>query len=99
MVSEMKVLVGYDGSACSDAAVADLRRAGLPRKVQAVVVSAPEVFPPMPSSAYQSADAHAAAGMGPAVRKAHALAAQALADARQTCGAGAARVRSVFPQW
>jgi nucleotide-binding universal stress UspA family protein len=31
----MKVLIAYDGSACSDVALEDLRRAGLPREVEA----------------------------------------------------------------
>ena len=38
----MKILVGYDGSAHADAAVDDLRWAGLPDKVQAMVLSAVE---------------------------------------------------------
>ncbi len=34
-----KVLIAYDGSECADAAVEDLRRAGLPEKVHAVVLA------------------------------------------------------------
>src|SRR5688572_27695928 len=35
----MRILIAYDGSAYADAAIEDLRRAGLPRKGDAVVVS------------------------------------------------------------
>ncbi len=34
-----KVLIAYDGSKCADAALEDLRRAGLPEKAQAIVMS------------------------------------------------------------
>ena len=34
----MRVLIGYDGSASADAALDDLRRAGLPRDVKALVI-------------------------------------------------------------
>jgi len=39
MSKRIKVLIGYDGSSHSDAAVDDLRRAGLPSEVEALVVS------------------------------------------------------------
>jgi len=35
----MKVLIAYDGSACADAAIDDLRNAGLPRETEVLVVS------------------------------------------------------------
>jgi nucleotide-binding universal stress UspA family protein len=99
MLTSMKLLIGYDGSACSDDAIADLSRAGLPGRVEATMVSVAEVWPRMPASAYQPLDAAAAAGMAPAVRKAHALSAQALAEARESAAAGARRVRELFPGW
>ena len=42
----MKVLIGYDGSPGAEAALEDLRRAGLPAKVDARVLSIAEVFLP-----------------------------------------------------
>ena len=35
----MKLLIGYDGSQCAKAALDDLRRAGLPREAQAIILS------------------------------------------------------------
>ena len=39
MEDRMKVLIAYDGSAYADAALDDLRRAGLPREAVALIVS------------------------------------------------------------
>jgi hypothetical protein len=45
----MKILIGYDGSECADAALEDLQFAGLPDSASARVLSAVEVFlPPKP---------------------------------------------------
>ena len=40
----MKILIAYDGSDCANAALADLRRAGLPREVEAIVLSVADVW-------------------------------------------------------
>src|SRR4051812_36795647 len=99
MLTSIKLLIGYDGSPRSDAAVADLRRAGLPALVEAAVGSGADGWPQMPASAFAPLDAKAAANLAPAVRKAHALCALAMADARDTAAAGARRVRDLFPKW
>ena len=39
----MRILVAYDGSSCADAALNDLRRAGLPVEVQARILSVADV--------------------------------------------------------
>jgi hypothetical protein len=46
----MKILIGYDGSQHSHAALADLRRAGLPRKVEAKILTVSEELIPAPAS-------------------------------------------------
>src|SRR5262245_28458334 len=53
-----KVMIAYDGSECADAALDDLRRAGLPEKVHAIVISVVENWLPPPSSLefYESID-------------------------------------------
>ena len=43
----MKILIGYDGSACSDAALDDLKLAGLPDDTEASVMSVAEVWLPL----------------------------------------------------
>src|SRR6266545_3583073 len=49
MANRMKVLVAYDGSECADAALDDLRRAGLPSDSQIKVLSVVESWLPPPS--------------------------------------------------
>jgi nucleotide-binding universal stress UspA family protein len=49
-MERMKILIGYDGSQCAESALADLRRAGLPQKVEALVVSVSEDWIPAPAS-------------------------------------------------
>ena len=46
----MKLLVSYDGSACAEAAIDDLVRAGLPDDGQAIVLSIAEVWLPPPGA-------------------------------------------------
>ena len=50
----MKILIGYDGSDCADAALDDLTHAGLPGQAEAFILSVAEVWlPPPPPSAYE----------------------------------------------
>src|SRR5262245_4587200 len=46
----MKILIGYDGSQCSESALADLKYAGFPRNVEARVISVAEEWIPAPAS-------------------------------------------------
>ncbi len=50
----MKILIGYDGSDCAEAALDDLTRAGLPETAEAHILSVAEVWlPPPPPSSYE----------------------------------------------
>jgi nucleotide-binding universal stress UspA family protein len=49
-MKRMKILIGYDGSDCAAAALADLKRAGLPREAEAMVISVSEEWIPAPAS-------------------------------------------------
>jgi nucleotide-binding universal stress UspA family protein len=50
----MKILIAYDGSACADRAIHDLKRAGLLEKAEALVISVAELrLPPPPASSYE----------------------------------------------
>jgi nucleotide-binding universal stress UspA family protein len=46
----MKVLIGYDGSRAADAALDDLRKAGLPDDAETLVVSVAEIWMPPPKN-------------------------------------------------
>jgi nucleotide-binding universal stress UspA family protein len=50
----MKILIGYDGSECADAALDDLSQAGLPATGEVHILSVAEVWlPPPPPSSYE----------------------------------------------
>jgi hypothetical protein len=55
----IRVLIGYDGSPCADAAINDLRRAGLPPAGEAVVMSVADVWPHLPGPPGGPPDAQA----------------------------------------
>ena len=96
----MKVLIGYDGSESAQAAIQDLHRAGLPSDVEALVLSVAEVFPPLPQSSFDPVGVEESlSDEPPVVRKARALAASAMADARELVAEGSRRVKAEFPTW
>ena len=92
----LKVLIAYDGSPFADAAIDDLRRAGLPPNADVIVLSVADVWPNLPASCFEP-DAPATGSA--IVLQAQRLAQQAMADARQTAAAGRVRVAGVFPNW
>lgn len=83
----MKILIAYDGSACSRAALDDLKKAGLPEDCEVVVLSVAEVWLPPPSS-YEILGSETAGSMAARKQLAFDLAEEA-----------AERVRSHFPGW
>ncbi len=53
MAASMKALIAYDGSACAEAALDDLKRAGLPGEVEAMIVTVTELGLPPPSVTFK----------------------------------------------
>jgi nucleotide-binding universal stress UspA family protein len=83
----MKALIAYDGSACADAALDDLKRAGLPGEVDATVVTVAELWPP-PSATFKPG-LTAVAEQLPAPVEA----------ARDLAMAASRRLQTIFPAW
>jgi nucleotide-binding universal stress UspA family protein len=91
-----KVLIAYDGSSCSDAALEDLGRAGLPVAVDAVVVTVADIIlpppddelPDVPAVRIPEVEQHAKERGERAIKEAQAFADQ-----------GARRVKANFPSW
>ena len=91
-----KLLIAYDGSECSDAALRDLRRAGLPPAAEALVMTVADVIlpprdeelPDVPAIRIPEVERHAQEKVGKAVKEARAFAERA-----------AGRVRADFPGW
>jgi nucleotide-binding universal stress UspA family protein len=81
MKERMKILIGYDGSKCADAAIDDLCLAGLPMEASAVVLSVIESWSLEPSG-FELME-----GM------------DELVQIKATALLGAARVKSMIPEW
>jgi nucleotide-binding universal stress UspA family protein len=83
----MKILIAYDGSSCADSALEDMRRAGLPRLAEAVVLSVSELWMPVVESVGAGA-ARIVGALPVSLEKAESL-------AQTACE----RVQSYFPDW
>lgn len=92
----MKILIGYDGSECADAAIDDLRRAGLPEIAEAQVLTIAEVWlpPPDPSQAVSSSEE-----VDQVIQPMYAKARRAVQEAQTIATRGGARVSGLFPAW
>lgn len=92
----MKILIGHDGSAGADAIFADLERAGLPARAEALVLSACPPFLPLEALAPNGM-------MPPAYERAYAEAYanhQSIVKGTLARAQGAARkLAAVFPGW
>lgn len=83
----MKILIAYDGSSCADSALEDLRRAGLPRLAEAVVLSVSKLWMPVVESV-GAGEVRIVGALPVSLEKAESL-------AQTAC----ARVQSYFPDW
>jgi nucleotide-binding universal stress UspA family protein len=83
----MKILITYDGSSCADSALEDLRRAGLPPRSEAVVLSVSELCMPVLESV-GAGEARIVGALPISLDKAESL-------AQKACE----RVQSYFPDW
>jgi nucleotide-binding universal stress UspA family protein len=96
----MKILVAYDGSESADSALDDLRRAGLPRDAEALIVSIGEVSMIPPPSSYEVVgQVLTARKVTAAIELAESQSAQALTEAKELAAKASDRVRSYFPDW
>jgi len=94
----MKILIAYDGSEYSDAAIVDLRRAGLPHSAEAVVLAVAETSPEYADIPYGAM----VAGPGmysPAIAETEPAGGRLLQDAESLAEQAASRLRADFPGW
>src|SRR5215475_12991491 len=90
----MKIVIGYDGSAHADAALDDLRQAGLPRDAEALIVSVADSAMPL------SVPGIVENGLDPErIATAVTYASNAIAQAKEFARLGGERIRSSFPEW
>ena len=90
-----RLLIAYDGSECSDAMLQDLRRAGLPAAVEAVVTTIAYVFVPPDDEVNETISGPAAAMVRPSQLRATEAVESALAMAERA----AVLIRQDFPGW
>jgi nucleotide-binding universal stress UspA family protein len=94
----MKILIGYDGSECADAALADLRFAGLPEETDALVLSVVDVFIPPQPDVKDLADPFMNY-VPNGVKMARKRAREAFAEARIIADEAGEKLRKMFPNW
>lgn len=97
MKERMKILVAYDGSEYSDAALHDLKRAGLGSEVEALVMSLADVFVPPPID--EEVDNTFPMYVPEGVKRAHERARDELEEARDFAKRASEKIRSMFPGW
>ncbi len=92
----MKILVGYDGSEYGDIAIEELRRAGLPKKLEAVVLTVADVIVPANLDASEP-------WLYPPILAAAETAAHRIeewvAQAKEVAERGKAKLAAIFPDW
>jgi nucleotide-binding universal stress UspA family protein len=100
MKDGLRVLIAYDGSAHADAALGDLRRAGLPREAEALLVSVADglvgAYFPVAEVAGPAATSRRVTSV---VELARERAVMLLAEAREAAGRARSQVVSSFPGW
>jgi nucleotide-binding universal stress UspA family protein len=92
----MKILIAYDGSKDADAALADLKRAGLDPQADVLVMTLADVFLPPPVT---EVDDTFPMYVSEGVKRAHARAKQKLDEAESLAKRASERIRSEFPGW
>lgn len=94
----MKILIGYDGSECADAALTDLKNAGLPDDTEAFILSAVDVFiPPKPD--VKDLDDPFVNYVPHGVKLARKRARKAFDEAKTLAACAGEKVRKMFPNW
>src|SRR5690349_14830822 len=100
MKDGMRVLIAYDGSAHADAALGDLRRAGLPREAEALLVSVADglvgTYFPVAEVAGRAAMSRRVTSV---VELAREQAVMRLVEARGAVRRARRQVVSTFPDW
>jgi nucleotide-binding universal stress UspA family protein len=100
MNEKMKILIAYDGSACADAALDDLQRAGLPAQAEACVITVAEVWlPPPPPSIHKIVEASEEMHTPADLQRWYAKGSRAVGEAGGLAVRATERLRKNFPGW
>ena len=100
MGQKMRILIAYDGSSHADAAIDDLRRAGLPREAEAVVVCVANVWsPPAPPYEHEAVQTPRDDWTRLRTQWFSQQEAKAQEEAQNLAHAASQRALSYFPSW
>ena len=100
MKDKMKILIAYDGSACSEAALDDLQRAGLPAEADALVMSVTELWlPAPPPSSFEVVEMARAVHVPSDMTRVYSENSPAIKAAQALADRAASRLRTNFPAW
>jgi len=95
----MKILIGYDGSACSDMTLDGLKTAGLSEDCRAIVMSVAEVWLPPPPENETLSEYAKDLQTHPQFFKAYQRHAKAVTEAETLAKHAQRRLRQNFPSW
>jgi nucleotide-binding universal stress UspA family protein len=90
---KMRVLIAYDGSACADAALVDLQRAGLPQNAEVIVLSVADVC------LWPDSNQNVAIPETANVKRARQLALHAVEEAQALAAKACQRIKASFSGW
>lgn len=96
----MKILVAYDGSSCADAALDDLKRAGLPLEAEAQIISVAEVWlPPPPPSIAEILERAGEVKVPADFKRVYSRGSAAMKEALAHAERANDRLKAIFPGW
>ena len=95
----MKILIGYDGSESADAALDDLKLAGLPGDSEALVISVADLLMSGPSTAEIVEAALTSRRLAASLKQAQTHATRVIKEASEFASKAADVLRSQFPEW
>jgi nucleotide-binding universal stress UspA family protein len=99
MGQQMKLLIGYDGSSCAEGALLDLRRAGLPQTVEAVVMCVADVLLTPQEASGAGLAPRSPMPMPEPAKRALVRALQAIEEAKAIARQASERLQTHFPTW
>ena len=95
MSMKKRVLIAYDGSECANAAIEDLKKAGLPPETEVLVVTVADVF--LPAGGY--VEESVPESIAVAVKRSWDHASQMVKEAQKAADKAAQKIKSDFPNW
>lgn len=95
----MRILIGYDGSEYSDAAIDDLKLAGLPRDSEVLIASVGDLLMSSPELSELVGQALTSRRVASGLKKAQTHAERVTKEAKDAASRAKKRVQKLFPQW